>query len=291
MITGSTGRLGKSILGFLLKRGYSANNITALARNREKAEVIIEMGINVRTGNYDDADSLIEAFRGVERLMFISGNEVKKRDKQHKNVINAAAETSVKHIIYTSIARKDDDPDSPAAFITDTHIATEKRILNTSIAYTFLRNALYAEGVPMFLGPDIMEKGIFFPAGNGRVPFTAIADIAEAAANVITGQGHENKIYNTVNSHHYSFYEIASILSEITGRNIKYFCPSNEDFAKSLRSSGVQDDIIAGTIKWAEAIKEGCFEVDYSDLGLLLGRKPAGLHTILSQFYPAKQTA
>lgn len=288
LITGSTGHLGTAVIGNLLKNGVPADDIAALARNLHKAEGLQELGVQVRPGNYDNYESLVKAFAGTDRLLFISGSEVDKRDKQHGNIIKAAAETLVKHILYTSFERKNDDENSPIVFISGTHMETEKQIRNTGIPFTFLRNALYAEGLPSFLGNDILEKGIYFPAGNGRVPFASRANIAEATAGILASGGHENKIYNLVNSHNYSFYEIASILSELTGRNIKYFCPSHEDFSNTLRSAGVPDDAIKGLIGWAEGIKQGYFESEYSDLETFLGRKPDDLKTLLSGIYTEK---
>lgn len=285
LVTGSTGHLGAATIGNMLKNGMPASGMAAFARNREKAEGLSELGVGVRIGNYDNYQSLVSAFTEVEKLLFISGSEVGKRDRQHDNIITAAAEAGVKHIIYTSFERKNDDLDNPVAFITRTHIETERKIRESGIKYTFLRNALYAEGLPMFLGNDVLEKGIYFPAGDGRVPFASVANLAEATARIVGGPGHEGKSYYMVNSHNYSFYEIASILSEITGKNIKYFCPAKEDFTSILKKVGMPDETIQGILGWADGIREGYFESEYSDLERLLGRKPADLKTILSGIY------
>ncbi|HLN54607.1 MAG TPA: SDR family oxidoreductase [Bacteroidales bacterium] len=285
LVTGSTGHLGTATIGNMLKNGFPPSQIVALARNREKAEGLYELGVEVRVGNYDDYNSLVKAFRGIEKLLFISGSEVEKRDKQHDNIIKASEEAGIDHIIYTSFERKNDDLNNPFAFITRTHIETERKILETGKKYTFLRNALYAEGLPMFLGNDVLEKGIYFPAGDGRVPFASIIDLAAATANIAAGEGHENKSYYTVNIHNYSFYEVASILSELTGRNIKYFCPAKEDFAAALAKAGVPEHAIQGIIGWGEGIRDGYFESEYSDLEMLLGRKPVDLKTILKKLY------
>lgn len=285
LVTGSTGRLGTATIGNMLKNGMPADNIAAFARNRDKASGLNELGVEVRMGNYDDYDSLTRAFRGIEKLLFISGSEVDRRDRQHDNIIRAAAESKVPHIIYTSFERKNDDPDTPIAVITRTHIETERKIKETGIQYTFLRNALYAEGLPIFLGDDVLEKGIYFPAGDGRVPYASISNLAEATAGILAGTGHENKSYYMVNTHNYSFYEVASILSEITGKNIKYFCPSHEEFTATLKKAGVPEDTIKGIISWGNGISQGYFESEYSDLEMLLGRTPADLKTILERIY------
>lgn len=285
LVTGSTGHLGAATIGNMLKNGVPSPNITALARNSEKAAGLNELGVEVRIGNYDDYQSLVRAFKGVEKLLFVSGNEVDKRDVQHDNIIKASVEAGVGHIIYTSFERKNDELDNPVAFITRTHIETERKIRETGVRYTFLRNALYAEGLPMFLGKDVLETGIYFPAGDGRVPFASIVDLAEATAYIVAGTGHENKSYYMVNTHNYSFYEIASILSEITGKNIKYFCPAKGDFTSTLKKAGVPDETIKGIIGWADGISQGYFESEYSDLEMLLGRHPVDLKTILAKIY------
>ena len=285
LITGSTGHLGRAIISNLLKNGMPSRSISGFARNREKAENLKELGIVIKMGNYDDQDSLEKAFKDLEGLLFISGSEIEKRDKQHDNIINAAVKMKVPHILYTSFERKNDKTNSQVGFITRTHILTEKKIRETGIPYTFLRNALYAEGLPMLLGDKVLDNGIYLPAGNGRVPFASVADLAEATANIVAGTGHKNKSYHTVNIHQYSFYEIASILSEITGKNVKYFCPSPEEFTETMKKAGVPDKVISAVLAWGEGIKQGYFESEHSDLEQLLGHKPADLKTILSKIY------
>jgi NAD(P)H dehydrogenase (quinone) len=291
LITGSTGHFGTAAIGSLLSKGIPAREVAALARNKEKAQPLQELGVDVRWGNYDDYPSLLKAFQGIDTLLFISGSDVGKRDLQHDNIIKAAVATSVKHIVYTSFDRKNDDENSPISFITNTHINTERKIRQTGIDYTFLRNALYAEGLPMMLGEDVIERGIYFPAGEGKVPFASRTDMAEGAAAILAGSGHENKSYNFVNTKNYSFYEIASILSDITGKEIKYFCPSADEFRSTLLKAGVPDKTIDGIIGWAEGIKQGYFESEYSDFEKILGRKPKDLKTILTPVYSEKRVS
>lgn len=290
LVTGATGNFGREAIEFLLKKGIPAKSIAAFGRSEEKTASLHKSGVQVRLGNYDDYVSLLKAFKGIDKLLFVSGSEVEKRDKQHDNIIKAAKESSVKHIIYTSFERSSDDQNSPISFITNSHVLTEKKIIDTGLIYTLLRNALYAEGLPLFIGKDAPDKGIYFPAADGRVPFASRTDMAEAAANIAAGQGHENQSYHTVNSHSYSFYEIAAILSEITGKEVKYFCPSSEEFSKSLVAEGVPENVIKGILGWAGGIRQGYFESKTSDLERLLGRKPVDLKSILAKVYSSKPT-
>ena len=101
----------------------------------------------------------------------------------------------MKHLIYTSFVRKNDTATSPIAMLAKSHIETEKFIKASGIPFTILKNSLYAEVLPMFLGEKVLETGVYLPAGNGKAAFTTRLDMAEAGAAVLTGNGHENKEY------------------------------------------------------------------------------------------------
>lgn len=49
LVTGVTGHFGKATIDFLLKKGISANNISALVRDETKAEDLKAKGIGLKT--------------------------------------------------------------------------------------------------------------------------------------------------------------------------------------------------------------------------------------------------
>jgi len=119
--------------------------VTAFARNARKAEELKSKGIGVRTGDYTDYQSLLSAFKGVDKLLLISSSDMTNRASQHINAINAAKETGVKHIIYTSFIRQKDDPNSALWFIAKDHVDTESHLLNSGIYYTIFKNSFYMD--------------------------------------------------------------------------------------------------------------------------------------------------
>lgn len=284
LITGATGHFGKAAIKFLLEKGVTADKITALVRNEEKALPLKKFGVQIKIGNYDDYTSLINAFKGVEKLLMISGTELDKRDQQHENIVNAAKETSVRHIVYTSFDRKY-EKDSPLGLIAKTHIDTENHIKKSGMNYTFMRNTIYTDYIPMFIGQKVLDTGILYPAENGKVPFAERNDMAEAAANILIGGSHINKSYKIVNIENYSFNDIANVLSEISGRKITYSSPSVEVYIETLKNAGVPKDAVTGIVGWANAIREGYLESETSDLDKLLERKPVDLKTALTKLF------
>lgn len=288
LVTGATGHFGKTTIDFLLKKGISANEISALVRDEAKGADLKAKGINLIIGDYDNYASLVEAFKGVEKLLFVSASDIMKRDRQHENVVEAAVEAGVKHILYTSFERKNETETSPIAIVAKAHLETEKNILATGIPYTIFRNNLYMDGLPMFMGEKVLETGVFFPAGETKSAFAMRNDMAEATANVLLSNGHENKIYSLGNSEKFSFSDIAAILSQISGKNVAYISPDKETYIDALTKAGVPAEYIGIFAGFAEGIKQGEFNSDSKDLEHLLGRKPITIDEFLKEFYSAK---
>lgn len=276
LVTGATGQLGKLTIDFLLQKGIVANQITALSRNTEKAKELEAKGINVKIGDYDDLASLTAAFSGVEKLLLISSNEMtKSRAMQHINAINAAKECSVKHIVYTSYMRKEENPSSPLWFLVKDHIDTEKYLIESGITYTLFKNGYYLDMLMDYVGQNVLDaKTIFVPAKDGKVNFVLRSDIAEGLANVLTTGGHENKSYNIGNEKAVSFSEIAQMITDITGTPIQYVSPEPQLYTKTLIENGVPEMWANVFTAFAVAFADGIMNIDTTDLTKLLSRKP-----------------
>jgi NAD(P)H dehydrogenase (quinone) len=290
LATGATGHFGKSTIDFLLKKGISSTNIVALVRDEEKAAEIKSKGVALRIGDYDNYNSLIDAFIGVEKLLFVSGSDIFNRGAQHLNVVKAAKESGVKHIVYTSFQGKNETESSPLWLVAHSHLQTEAWLKESGIDYTILKNTLYMEFVPAFLGEKVIETGvIYLPAGNGKVGAVLRSEMAEATAAILASSKHAGKTYRFTNHEAFSYQEVAEYLSEITDKTINYISPTAEEYANTLTKHGVPADFIGLFSSFAVAQAKGELEMVGSDLEQLLGRKPTSVKTFLTQIYsPSK---
>ena len=273
LVTGATGNLGKSTIDFLLKKGIASTNIVALVRDEAKAADLKSKGIAIRIGDYNDYESLVAAFAGVEKLLLVSGSDIANRGKQQENAVNAAKQAGVKHILYTSFERKNDTETSPIFFLAKSHIDTENLIKSSGLTYTIFRNNFYLDALPMFFGEQVLATGIFLPAGDAKSAFALRNDMAEATANVLTSQGHENKEYSLSNTENISIQEIAGDLTEIAGKQINYVSPPQDVYVETLTKAGVPAEYIGLFAGFAEAMKQGEFTIEKTDLENLLGRR------------------
>jgi NAD(P)H dehydrogenase (quinone) len=284
LVTGATGGLGKAVIENLLKT-VSPGDLAVLVRDPAKATDLQAQGVSVKQGDYNDYASLIAAFEGVDKLFLVSGNDIPNRVPQHTNAINAAKEAGVQHLVYTSFQRKTEDGSSAAAFVAEAHLATEKLLKESGLTYTILKNALYLDVLPLFMGPVLDTNTIYLPAGEGKVPYASRADMGAAGAAVLTGTGHENKSYEISNDTSYSFQDIARILSDLSNKTIQYFSPTAEEFGSALAAAGVPAGAIEMTAGFCVAMAQGEFDFPGTDLEKLLGRKPETAAQFLKAAY------
>jgi NAD(P)H dehydrogenase (quinone) len=174
-ITGASGNLGRAVTARL-----DPADVVLLTRTPENLQ-------GARRADFDDPDSLTEAFAGVDRLLLISAHDLARREGQHKAAIDAAKAAGVSHVVYTSVVNPTED--NPA-MVVPSHRATEEALRASGLAWTFLRNNIYAD----FQGPVVAqarESGrLFTSVGGGRIAFVAREDCAAAAAAVLTQDGH-----------------------------------------------------------------------------------------------------
>jgi len=286
LVTGATGHLGAATVDFLLKT-IPASQIAILARDESKAAALKAKGVEVRIGDYKKYESLVAACKGADKVLLISSADLDDRFKQHKNAIDAAKEAGVKHLIYTSSDIKD-ITNSSTGDIADVHNRTSQYLKESGLTYTLLNNNLYADVIPTLIGEKVLEMGVYFPGGEGKVPFATRNDMAEAAAHVLFNEGHENKEYVISGDVAYSFGDIAKLLSEISGKEITYTSPSSDEFKQALTAAGVPEFYVGMLADFAQAIKDTEFDTQNSDLEKLIGRKPTPLKEYLRGVYNAQ---
>jgi NAD(P)H dehydrogenase (quinone) len=282
-ITGATGHLGQATINALLTK-VSASDIVAVVRDLQKATDLQQQGVQVRRGNYNDAASLVAAFQGVDTVFLISGTDLAHRAQQHQQVIDAAKQAGVQRLVYTSVV----NPSRTSYFgASPSHVDTEDYLLASGLAYTVLRNTLYLDLVPGLVGKDAVPSGKFyFAAGDGKVSYALREEIAQASANVLTSNGHENKVYDIAPAPAYSMQDVATALSDVTGQSVAYVPVSVEDMAAGMRQHHVPEPIVEMMGGIGRAMAAGEFDVTSPAFEQLLGRKPTDLKTYLATVQP-----
>lgn len=262
-ITGATGQLGKLVVTKLKER-TDASQLVGLVRNPEKGA---DLGIELRAFDYTQPDKLAESLKGIDQLLLISANEVGKRKAQHENVIKAAVEAGVKRIVYTSILRADTSTISLAL----EHKQTEEMIKASGLNYTILRNGWYTENYANGIHGAVQAGVLIGVSGEGRISAAPRADYAEAAAVVLTTEGHDGQIYELGGDESFTLSQLAAEISRQTGREIPYNNLTVEEYTEALKSLGLPEFIAQAIAGWdVEAAKDQLYD-DSKTLSRLLG--------------------
>jgi NAD(P)H dehydrogenase (quinone) len=283
LVTGATGHLGSAVIAQLLKT-IASNEISIITRKEEKKQEFAAKGFNAFLGSYDDVASLEKAMNDVDSVLLISSGDQGDRMQEHKNVVDTAKKMNVQHIAYTSRCLHDRNTLSNKLMVE--HFDTEDYIIASGLQYTFFRNILYMDAIPQFIGGSAaLERGIFLPAGNGKVSFALRSEMGEAMANVLLKGSTENKIYNFTGNVLYSFNDIATALTELTSNEVKYTDVDATAFVGMMKQRNLPDGVINKIIDFITDIKHNQEANIYEDLENELGRKPIGLKEGLKHLF------
>ena len=249
-VTAASGHLGATIVNALLAFTCK-KNVIALARTPEKAA---HLGVEVRSGDYENMVQLLQSLQGVDTLLLVSGmDEPSKRIGQHRNVINAAKQAGVKKIVYTSIqGAEEGNAFSP---VVQSNRQTEKDIITCGLEWVIGRNGIYIE-------PDIeyienyKEVGyVSNCADKGLCGYTTRQELAYAYARMLSEDKHHGKIYN-LHGEPISQQKLTDYLNTTFDAQLTYQSMSVEEYRQS-RCAQLGDflgSIIAGIY---QGIREG----------------------------------
>ncbi len=276
VVTGATGHLGRLTVEALLRRGVQAEQITATGRRTETLADLQMKGVTVRRADFGDPASLREAFAGADRLLLVSSSEVGQRVQQHANAVRAAGDAGVSLIAYTSIPKAD----TSSLLLAQEHRATEVLLAQSGIPHALLRNSwymnLYTAQLPVYL-----EHGVVGAAGQGRVSAALRADYAEAAAAVLTEEGHAGGTYE-LGGPGFTMPELAQAVSETTGQSVTYTDLPVEQYTQVLLDAGLPGPVATMFADGDRGVAEGELHVDTADLEKLLGRPATSLADALA---------
>lgn len=277
-VTGATGQLGRLAVEALLRRGVAAGRIVAAARDASKAADLAARGVEVREADYERPETLGPAFEGVGRLLLVSGNEVGRRAPQHENVVRAAKEAGVGFVAYTSVL----NADRSALLLAAEHKATEAFVRESGIPYAFLRNGWYFENYDGAIKQAVGQGVMLGSAGEGRLSAAARADYAEAAAAVLSGEGHENKTYELGGDRAFTMSELAAEVARRAGREVSYQDMPAEGYAEALAGFGVPEPFARVLADSDLGIRRGELFTESDDLRRLIGRPTTTLEAAVA---------
>lgn len=273
-VTGATGQLGRRIIAAIKARAPD-QPVVALARSPERAS---DLAVEVRRFDYANPTTLAPALADVGTLMLVSSSEIGQRAEQHKNVIAAAEASGVRRIVYTSLLHADTSP----LGLAEEHRITEAALAASSLDATILRNGWYTENMIGGIA-SVTESGTMIgSSGSGRFSAATRDDFAEAAAAVLTSDGHGGRTYELAGDDAFTRAQLAAEISRQTGRNIQYRNLAEADHAAALRDAGVPAQFAEMLARLdTQAADDVLFDAS-GDLRALIGRPTTAMAAVVA---------
>ena len=189
-VTAVSGQLGSAIVR-ALGRLDTAQPIVGLARTPRHVEGI---DIDLRPGDYADADQLSRSLKGVTTLLLVSGNEQPdERIQQHRNVLDAARAAGVGKVVYTSVQ----GAEQGTAFspVVQSNRQTEADVRNSGMDWVIGRNGIYIEPDIESIDAYVGAGEVANCAGDAKCGYTTRSELAEAYAQMLTQPAHNGRTY------------------------------------------------------------------------------------------------
>jgi NAD(P)H dehydrogenase (quinone) len=256
-VTAATGRYGRLVVGELLKRGVPAAGIVAAVRDPQKAGGLAKQGVQVREADYDRPETLVPALTGASKLLLIPSAVFGQRYPQMQHAVNAAAAAGVGRIAYVSFV----NTGTSTLRLGEEHKQAETAIRASGLPFVLLRNGAYTEMYTETLGPALEHGAILGSAGDGKVSGATRADLAEAAAAVLAGDGHAGRVYE-LGGTAFTMADLAAEVSRQTGKHIVYQDMPVDDYAKALTATGIRESFAGLLADTSLAIAHGDWYTD-----------------------------
>jgi len=269
-VTGATGQLGGRVARLLAAAGIAQRLVV---RDPSRAPELA--GAEVAVASYGEPAALRSALQGVGTLLLVSATENADRVALQTRAVDAAVEAGVPRIVYTSFLAA--APDATFTFARD-HWHTEQHIRGTGVDFTFLRDSIYLDYVPLFAGADGVIRG---PAGDGRVAGVARDDVADVTTAVLLGEGHGGRTYDLTGPASFTLDEAAEELSRAAGRPVHYHAETIEEAYASRAGYGAPEFEVAGWVSTYTAIGTGELDVVSDAVATVAGHPPQSLAEFL----------
>ena len=286
LLTGANGRTGRAVLAAMVKYAIP---VRAFIRDpKQEAELLTLGAVECFVGDMQNADSIEAAMQGVAKLLHIGPPMHPDEVQISRTFVNAARAAELKHFIYYSVMhplRRDVRHHS-------LKLDAEEILIGAGLPYTILQPSRYMQHlVPIW--PKVMNEFIHaMPFSvDKRFNIVDLGDLAEACAVVASSSDHLYASYELAGPEALSQTDMAVVISEVLGRNIKAHAIPLEELAEKARAAGANEDRVDQMLVMNRHYDDHGFRGNPNILEYILGRPAMRFRTYVQTLARLKNDA
>ncbi|HDZ52931.1 hypothetical protein LCGC14_0046180 [marine sediment metagenome] len=266
MITvfGATGTTGAPLVETLLAKGADVRAVTS---DPAKIDGLKAKGCEAVTASCTDPAALEQACAGAEKIYLVTPAHLDMRQWK-ANAIAAAKAAGVKHVVLATGLGA-----SPKAGLTfgKWHSESQELLKESGLDWTFVQPTYFIQNL-MWQADSIAKNGVYYDDLGGPVSWIDARDIADVAAEALTGTDHAGKGYGVTGPEALTGDEIAAVLSEVTGKPITSVTLSADEAKAAMVAGGMQDEVAAAMVELASIAPKGYLGGIETTVSDVLGR-------------------
>jgi uncharacterized protein YbjT (DUF2867 family) len=273
-ITGSSGNVGSHTAAVLAEQGKT---VIAGIRPGSISEDTRRngAGMEYRAFDFTRPETWESALAGTDKIFLMRPPKISNIKRDMYPFLVFLKQKSVSHVVFMSVQDAEKRSIIP-------HAKIEKYCRELDLPYTFLRPSFFMQNLTTTHLLEIRDENmLFIPAGDGRANFIDARDIGEAAARILTQEGHIGKAYHLTGMESFSYSEAAALLTAELGKTIVYISPGALPFIRyHLRRGRKLGMILVMLVLYISTRFKGPGKIS-PDLEKILGRKPENLNDFI----------
>ncbi|HOY16125.1 MAG TPA: NmrA family NAD(P)-binding protein [Haliscomenobacter sp.] len=221
LITGATENVGTAVIDALSKLQHNLDLYAGVRAINEDKNKFANYTIQFSKFDFTDFTSYQPALAGCDILFLLRPPQISEVEKYFKPIVDTCKAEGVKHIVFLSVQGVENSKIIP-------HHKIEQLLVESKIAYTFLRPAYFMQNFTTTLRHDLIQhQQIYLPASRAKFTLIDVRDIGKVAAKILINiSAHINQSYDLTSKESLTFSEMAETLSRNLGIDIQFKSPN-----------------------------------------------------------------
>ncbi len=257
VVTTPTGHVGSRVVQLLIQAGVRP---TLLLRDPAKLDAATRKRVDVIQGDQGDADGVVRATQGADCLFWVdppatvNGDPVAGYARMGANAARAVKENNVTRTVFLSSVGAEK---RFGAGEIDGLAQTEEQLDDTEASVLHLRCGYFFTN--LFMDLVALRKGVLPTSWPLDYPMAWVdpRDIGEIVASRLLSDSWSGRHVQAVHGpEDLTFSQVAEILSQAVGRQVRAERISDDDFRSSLCSVGLSAEQIEGIVGMSAGLRE-----------------------------------